>query len=320
MKNKAPAFLKKKESRIIAWGDSHAPFHHPGTFDFLADLKREFKPTESICMGDELDYHAMSFHDTDPDGMSPTEEFYHGLKFMKEIYKIFPESKVCISNHSSLPFRRAFKFGLPSLFIRQYKEYMEAPDGWRWAERWEVDGVQYIHGTGFSGEYGHITAMKKHRQSTVIGHIHSHAGVQYSATERDLIFAVNTGWLGELDRYAFKYGRYFPNKPINGAAMIIDGKYAQFIPMDLGSRIKVVDTKGKIKDDPIKIDPTDRATVAKVRATDREDLKKMSRNEIRLDLQAIKSVVPVRYNYSSTKEELIRSYLTARKTILNRYR
>jgi len=67
-------------SRILFISDLHFPFHHPNTFEFLQMLKDRYNPTRVICLGDETDKHAMSFHDSDPDLMSAGDELrkhYH---------------------------------------------------------------------------------------------------------------------------------------------------------------------------------------------------------------------------------------------------
>jgi transcriptional regulator with XRE-family HTH domain len=53
--------------RILTISDLHIPYHHRDSLAFLAYLKAKYKPTRIICLGDELDKHALSYHDSDPD-------------------------------------------------------------------------------------------------------------------------------------------------------------------------------------------------------------------------------------------------------------
>lgn len=221
-----------KRNVVLAIPDLHAPFAHPRALEFLAGLAKEYKPTRIVCLGDEIDACALGFYDHDPDGMNAGQEHKEALKFMRQLYKLFPKVEVCTSNHTARPFRRAFKYGLPKQFIKDYREFMEAPAGWSWANTIEIDGVLYEHGEGFSGAQGHVVAMTKQRRSVVIGHIHSHAGVNYSSTDKDKLFAMNAGCLIDIDAYAFNYGRKFPNRPVLGAGIIIAGKEAHFIPLE----------------------------------------------------------------------------------------
>lgn len=222
-------------STVLAIPDLHMPFHHKDALKFLAAVKRKYKPNEVINMGDIEDWHSISMHDHDPDGMSPGEELKALRKAIKPLFTLFPKMKVCTSNHGSLPLRRAYKFGLPSELIKSYKDIIAAPKGWSIADSWEVDGVIYEHGEGFSGEAAAIKSAKANMQSTVIGHIHAFAGIQFSANSKHLIFGFNTGCLIDRHRYAFAYGKKLKAKPILGCGIIVHG-VPTFIPMQLDSK------------------------------------------------------------------------------------
>lgn len=187
-----------------------------------------------VCIGDEIDAHAISFHSHDPDGFSAGMEHAEAIDELQKLYKLFPNVNVCVSNHTARPFRKALEHGIPKAFIRDYEDFMKAPKGWKWADHWEIDGVLYIHGEGFSGQNGAITAASKHRQSVVIGHIHSFGGVHYSASRNDLIFGLNSGCLIDFKAYSFNYARSGANRPTLGCGVVIDGKEALFVPLNLG--------------------------------------------------------------------------------------
>ena len=52
---------------VLIISDTHIPYHHQDLIPFLKDLKNIMKPDKVIHIGDELDKHALSFHDSDPD-------------------------------------------------------------------------------------------------------------------------------------------------------------------------------------------------------------------------------------------------------------
>jgi hypothetical protein len=224
-------------SIVLVIPDLQYPFAHKDHLDFLKTVAKKFKPNRIINIGDEVDFHAISEWDHDPDGLSAGDELKAGIGDLKRLYEIFPTVQVCTSNHTARPFRRAKKYGIPSAFIRDYREFLKAPKGWTWADSWEIDGVKYQHGEGFSGQAGALKAALTNMQSTVIGHIHSHAGIQYSANSRYLVFGFNVGCLIDRHSYAFAYGKNMPNKPILGCGIIIDG-IPLFIPM-------LLDRKGR---------------------------------------------------------------------------
>jgi len=222
--------VKKKNNTVLAVPDLHIPFHHRDAFAFLVAVKYKYCPSVVVNLGDLEDWHSISMHDHDPDGLSPGMELEELRKQVKPLFKLFPKMLICTSNHGSLPLRRAFKFGLPSQLIRSQKEILGAPDGWEIADQWEVDGIVYEHGEAFSGQQGAIKSANANMQSTVIGHIHAFAGIQYSANQRHLIYGFNVGCLIDRDKYAFAYGKKIKAKPILGCGIIENG-IPTFIPM-----------------------------------------------------------------------------------------
>lgn len=229
----------KGKERVLVISDTQEPFSHKDTIPFLRWVKNKYKPTKVVHIGDEVDFHALGDWDHDPDGYSAGHELKAALERMVLYYKIFPNVKACRSNHTDRPLRRAFKHGIPSAFIRDYKEFLRAPKGWQWADQHEIDGVVYEHGEGFSGAMGAITCALKNGKPTVIGHIHSHAGILYSANSRDIIFGFNVGCLIDKDAYAFRYGKHMRYKPLLGVG-IVDKGIPTWVPMLLNSKSRWV--------------------------------------------------------------------------------
>ena len=97
--------------RILIISDLHIPYHHRDSFAFLKEIKKEFKPDFIINIGDMLDFHAINMHQHDPDLYSPGHELKVSKKYVKELESIFPNVIEVDSNHSSLVYRRALKFG-----------------------------------------------------------------------------------------------------------------------------------------------------------------------------------------------------------------
>lgn len=217
-------------SVVLAIPDLHCPFEHPDALAFLCEVRRVKQTTAAICLGDEIDAASFSRYIPDPDGMAPGKELALAIEHLIPIYREFPEMMVCESNHTVRPWKKAFDAGLPASFLPTYSKLLNAPDGWKWASRWEVDGVLYIHGdNGKSGAYAHINYVKAAKRSVVIGHIHSYAGVNYEGQH----FGVNAGCLIDETAYCFKYAKNMLVKVNLGCAVIYHGKYAEFVPMRL---------------------------------------------------------------------------------------
>ena len=226
------------KKNVLVIGDTHEPFCHPLYKNFCYEVANKFQCAEVVHIGDEVDNHAISYHESKPDGHSAGREADLAQAAMYKWYKTFPNVKVCIGNHSALHKRKAQTSGLPDRFIKSYEQAWDAPKGWKWALEWEIDGVLYTHGTGSSGQAGAINRARDARQSTVIGHIHSFGGVLYSSSDKDMIFGMNVGCGIDIDAYAMEYSRPFPKRPTLGCGVVLDsGRVAIFVPMPLGSKI-----------------------------------------------------------------------------------
>lgn len=219
-------------SIVLAIPDCHCPFEHKDAIAFLKAVKKKYKPNVIVHLGDEADFHSLGNYDHDPDGMAAGLELQKTIEHLQPFYMLFPKVKVCTSNHTSRPFRQAYRYGMPSKLLKDYKEFLEAPKGWEWADEWEVDGVTYEHGEGFTGASAAIKSAQGNMAPTVIGHIHAFAGIQYNANSKHLIFGFNAGCLIDRHAYAFAYGKKIKNKPILGCGITIHGT-PTFIPMRL---------------------------------------------------------------------------------------
>lgn len=229
---------KGEKKRVLAIGDPHEPFAHAKYLDFVRQVYDEFGCDTVVFIGDVGDNHATSYHEHNPNGLSAGQELAKLQKKLKRWAEIFPTAYVCIGNHDEILFRKAVTHGLPNAAFKGLNEIYGTPDTWKWGLSWEIDNVLYQHGTGSSGENAHKTRALKNRQSTVIGHVHSHGGVSYMASDKDLIFGMNVGCGIDIKSYAMLYGRDFANRPTLGCGVVLSGKHAFFIPMDLGTRIR----------------------------------------------------------------------------------
>lgn len=216
--------LKIGKETVLVISDTQIPFHHPDTFKFLQALKDEYKPTQVVHIGDVLDQHAMGFWDSDPDGMSAGDELKASRKYLEQLYKMFPKVKVCTSNHDCRVYRKAIKYGIPRAYMRDYREWFDAPKGWEWNDRFIIDGIIYAHGDGGSGgQYAAKVQAAKNMRSTVIGHFHSNMHIHYMANQDELVFGMNVGSLVDHKAYAFEYGRKMITKSIMGTGLVVRG-------------------------------------------------------------------------------------------------
>jgi hypothetical protein len=224
----SPVITSHSGKVVMVIPDMHHPFCHPHALPFLKAAKAKYQPDQFVCLGDEVDFHALSRYDHDPNGLSPGGELKAAIEELIPFYLEFPKMLVCESNHTVRGHKKAFASGIPSAFLAHISTVLNAPDGWKWANHWNIDGVRYFHGdAGRSGQYAHIQYLKAFKQSLVIGHVHSFAGVAWEGDK----FAVNSGCLISEDKYAFAYARNMAIRPSLGCSIVVNGKSAQFIPM-----------------------------------------------------------------------------------------
>lgn len=215
---------------VLGISDLQAPYQHPDALSFLARVKSEYKPTRIVCIGDSLDQHTLGKWTANPDLPGPADEYAQGMEFMKKLYKLFPVATEVVSNHNSRYIKRIMEAGIPSSFIKSYRDIMQYPKGWNIEEEVEIDGVMYEHGTRFGGLSATRQSIQVNGQSTVFGHLHSGGGVTYVANRKSMLFAMNVGCLIDYSRLAFAYARDAKLRPTLGTGIIRKG-VPHFIPL-----------------------------------------------------------------------------------------
>lgn len=208
---------------LLVISDMHIPYQHPDTLEFLTYLKKKYNPDKVICIGDELDNHAISFHDSDPDLASAGDELKDAIKALQPLYKLFPKCSIIESNHGSLVFRKALAGGLPKAVFKSYNEILDAPKGWNWLPdtiiNTELGPIYLCHGK--SGTPGKLASL--YGMSTIQGHFHSKAQITYISTPERLMFDAHTGCLADDKSLALGYNKLDSKRPIVSTIVVIDG-------------------------------------------------------------------------------------------------
>lgn len=222
--------LQTNNKSILVIPDLQIPFHHRDALAFLRDIRDEYNPDEVVCVGDEVDQYGLSRYTHDPDVDSAGAEYRASAKYLARLYTLFPDVKVCLSNHTDRVIKRALEAGIPKGYMKSIKEFMNAPPGWHWNRTWTINGIRFEHGDAAGGIQAHRNLAIANRCSTVIGHHHSTAGIEYIANEDSLIFGMNVGCLIDIEAYAFAYAKTAKHKPILSCGAVLGGAPA-LIPM-----------------------------------------------------------------------------------------
>jgi len=229
---KLKPYTKGLRQNVLAIADTHLPFCKPGYLEFVREQQEKYKCGTVVHIGDEVDLCATSAWEKDPDGLSPASEYDLALAELLNWYKVFPDVRVCIGNHSERIFRLARTAGISKKFLKTYEEIWQAPKGWKWDTSFEINGTVYSHGTGTSGPDAAIKRAAQIRQNCVIGHIHTEAGVRFNASNKDLIWGMMLGGAIDDKQYAFAYARENIKKSIVGCGVILN-QTPIYIPMIL---------------------------------------------------------------------------------------
>lgn len=211
-------------SSLLVLGDLHAPFMHRDYPSFVIALSEKYRSDRVACVGDEVDYHAISFHDHDPDSLSPGHELEAAIAQLQPLYKAFPRMDIAESNHGSLVFRKAKHHGMPRQVISPYHDQLRAPPEWRWHFKIEVElsngsFVDIHHSYGANV----LAQSKKRGRSLIQGHHHNEAGEQWWGNDRQEFFAAFTGCGIDDVALAFAYNKNQVERPRLGALIVING-------------------------------------------------------------------------------------------------
>ena len=221
---RTPSERTSKNERIFVISDMHIPYHHQDLLDFFKAIKKKYNPDRIICMGDELDNHAMSYHESDPDTYSAGHELERARITIKEIEKLFPVMDIVDSNHGSLYYRKAKSHGIPKEALVPYNELLGVGNGWKWhfdltLQMSDGHSVYFHHGKVGDA----LTLSQRSGMSAVQGHFHSRYKVDYWSNTNGLYWGMQVGCMIDDNALAFSYNKNTTDRPIIGCGIILNG-------------------------------------------------------------------------------------------------
>lgn len=212
--------LTQRQNRVLVIGDLHEPFCLDGYLEFCKETYAKYNCNKVVFIGDVIDSHFSSYHETDPDGMGAGKELDLAIKKLSKWYKAFPVADVTTGNHDRIVYRKGFSGGIPKRWLKPFSEVLEVPK-WNFTERLVIDNVQYIHGEAGTAR----TKSKNDMMSTVQGHIHTQAYTEWLVGQRFRIFGMQVGCGVDSKAYAVAYARHFKKQAI-GCGVVIGGETA----------------------------------------------------------------------------------------------
>ena len=113
-------------NNVLCLGDLHEPFSLDKYLEFCVSKYMQFECTEVVFIGDIIDNHFASYHETSADGMGGADELEYAIQRISRCYKEFPNATVVIGNHDRMIMRKSQTSSIPSKWIKSYQEVLEA--------------------------------------------------------------------------------------------------------------------------------------------------------------------------------------------------
>ena len=217
-----------EESNVLVIGDLHEPFCLEGYLEFCLDTYHHYKCTDVIFIGDIIDNHYSSYHETDADGLGGGDELELAVSKIAQWYKAFPEAKVLIGNHDRMIMRKAQTSAIPSKWIKSYQDVLEVPN-WEFLERYVLNDVQYIHGEAGTAR----TKCRADMMNTVQGHLHTQCYTEHYVGAKYRIFGMQVGCGIDHESYAMAYAKAGKKPAIACGVILNNGKTPINIMMQL---------------------------------------------------------------------------------------
>tara|TARA_Y100000593_G_C4179288_1_gene271208 strand:+ start:14 stop:742 length:729 start_codon:yes stop_codon:yes gene_type:complete len=223
--------IRDNESRnVLIAGDLHCPFDLDSYRDWLVEQYETWNCSQIIFIGDIIDNHYASYHETSADGLGGADELELAIKRIARYYKYFNDkgTKVIIGNHDRMIMRKSQTSAIPSKWIKSYKEVLEVPN-WDFVERHVQDNVQYIHGEGATAR----TKCRADMMNTVSGHYHTQAYCEHYVGQNFRVFGMQVATGINFSEYSFAYAKYGKKPAIGCAVVLNNGKLPVNLLMEL---------------------------------------------------------------------------------------
>lgn len=211
-------------SSILVISDTQAPFQHPDTLAFLTLIKKQFKPTFVLHIGDLGDFHSLNFHGVNPNLPSAHDELLQLRAFVKNLAKLFPCMTIVDSNHDALPKRKARSIGISDGYLKDERDILQAPLTWKFLTELVLilpNKIKCKFKHNFSSNL--LADSMKQGMSLVCGHLHSKSSIQWWQNDNGMNFAVQTGCLINDPHPAFDYNKSQSVRPVITTTVVLNG-------------------------------------------------------------------------------------------------
>ena len=124
--------MRCEETRnVLIVGDLHAPFikgqcdDGARYLDHCLEIYDKHNCNQAIFIGDVIDSHFSSFHETIPDGYGAGEELDRAIDQLQPWHEAFPNSIVTIGNHDAIISRKAVAMGIAEKWLKDLNDALD---------------------------------------------------------------------------------------------------------------------------------------------------------------------------------------------------
>ena len=221
-------YLNGNPDNILVIGDLHTPFTLEKYLRFCREQQEIYNCGTVVFIGDIIDNHYSSYHESDPDGYGAGEELDRAIDMIADWYRTFPKATVIIGNHDRLVYRKAFSAGVSKRWIREYNDVLNTPN-WNFTESIELFGININHGEGGTAK----NRIKSELQSQVQGHLHTQLYTDFLVGANFIVWGMQVGCGIDIKSYAMAYGKNY-KKPAIGCGVVLNkGTQPIAIPMKM---------------------------------------------------------------------------------------
>ncbi|MBV1928703.1 MAG: metallophosphoesterase [Gammaproteobacteria bacterium] len=210
-------YRAKVIENVLVIGDLHEPFCLDGYLDFCKEMYIKYRCNRVVFIGDIIDNHYSSYHETDAEGMGGKYELEQAVKKIAKWYKAFPVADVTLGNHDRIIIRKAQSSNIPNKWLKEFSDVLETPN-WNYCTEVVYNNVRYVHGDKSSAAK---TAYKRDMISTVSGHFHTQFYVEWNFGKHAAIFGMQVGCGIDSKSYAMGYMQGGRKEAI-GVGLVLD--------------------------------------------------------------------------------------------------
>jgi len=107
----------------------------------LYATKRKYKCVDILNVGDVVDHHRGSYHESEPDALDAEAEYFAAKRDCQVLQEMFPKMIITRGNHDNIPTRKLMTAGLPTSMLKDYNALYGLKDTWDWVETHKFDSL-----------------------------------------------------------------------------------------------------------------------------------------------------------------------------------